>query len=87
MEETLGGSGDFFDGAVERGGVGLRWLVEAGDFAHELERGGANFVGSDGWIEIEERFDVAAHRKPPKNRSTSEAREAACELETAVGQR
>lgn len=47
---------DFVDGARERGFIGVRRLVESGDFSHELERGGADLVRGDGQIEIEERF-------------------------------
>jgi len=35
--------------------------VEAGDFADELELGGADFLGSDRRIKVEERSDVSAH--------------------------
>ena len=41
--------------------VGFRWLVEAGDLAHELERGRANLVLGHGWREIEEDSDISAH--------------------------
>jgi hypothetical protein len=34
-----------------------------------LERSGADFVGSDGWIEIEKRFDAAAHGSLRKENS------------------
>lgn len=61
MEEAHGSSGDFVDGVVEGLFVGFRRFIEAGDFANELERGGADFVGSDGRIEIEKRLDVSAH--------------------------
>jgi hypothetical protein len=60
LEKTLG-SGDFVDGAFEGGSVGFGWFMEAGDFADELERGGADFLGCDRRIEIEKRFDAAAH--------------------------
>jgi hypothetical protein len=39
----------------------LRGFVKAGDLADELERGGADFFGRNGRIEIEEDFDVSAH--------------------------
>ena len=47
------------------GFVGLGRLVEAADLAHELERGGANLLVGYGRIEVEEHFDVAAHREGP----------------------
>ena len=61
MEEAEGDGGNFVDGGLEGGLVGFGGLVEAGDFADELERGVVNFFGSYGWIEVEERFDVSAH--------------------------
>ena len=66
MEKLGGSGGDFLDGGEEGGFVGLGRLVEAGDLADELERGGADFVGSDGRLEIEKRFDAAAHGAPAK---------------------
>jgi len=61
LEEASGSGGDFADGEVEGGGVGLGWFMKAGNFADELERSGADFVGRDGRIEVEKRFDAAAH--------------------------
>lgn len=61
MKKAHGGGGDFFDGGVESGFVGFGGCVEAGDFADELKRGGADFVGSDWRVEVEKQFDVAAH--------------------------
>src|SRR5262245_6406360 len=49
------------DGALERRGVRLRRLVEAGHLAHKLQRGGADFVLGCRWLEIEQRLYVAAH--------------------------
>src|SRR5450631_207525 len=57
--------GDFRDGAVEGFGVGLRRLVEARKFAHELQRGGLDFILGRRRLEIEQRLDVAAHGWAP----------------------
>jgi len=65
-KEAMGCGGDFVDGEVEGGGVGLGWLVKAGDLADELKRSGADLVGSDGRIKVEKRFDAAAHFHPPE---------------------
>jgi hypothetical protein len=62
LEELERDARDLLDGGGEGGFVGFGGLVEAGDFSDELKRSGADFVGSDGWIEIIESFDVAAHR-------------------------
>src|SRR5258708_21352269 len=43
----------------------MRGLVEAGEFAHELQRGGLDFVIRCGRFEIEHRLDVAAHPFSP----------------------
>lgn len=65
--EKFGGSGcDFLNGGEEGGFVGFGGLVEAGDFADELERSSADFVGSDRRFEIEKRFNAAAHGAPAK---------------------
>jgi len=50
------------DRSAERGFVGLRWLVESADFPDELQRGGLDFLGRNGWIEVEQWLYVAAHR-------------------------
>jgi len=60
-EELQGNGGDLIDGVLESGFVGFGGLVKAGDFAHELERGSADFVGSDRRIKVVKGFDVAAH--------------------------
>jgi hypothetical protein len=36
-------------------------MVHAGDFPDELQGSGADFLGRDRRIEVEKRFDVAAH--------------------------
>src|SRR5712675_1361248 len=58
--------GDLRDRAVERRLVGLRRLVEAGQFSHELQRGGLDFVLGRGRLEIEQSLDVAAHLFSPR---------------------
>ncbi len=68
MEKLGGSGGDFLNGGEESGFVGFGWLVEAGDFADELEGSGADLVGSDRRFEIEKRFDAAAHGAPAKDR-------------------
>src|SRR6202049_3778307 len=56
-----GGGGPLRDRAVERLGVGLRRLVEAGEFSHELHGGSVDFILGRGRFEIEQRLDVTAH--------------------------
>src|SRR5260370_40298154 len=51
-------SGDFLDRTIERRLVGLRRLVEAGQLAHELQRGGLDFILGRRRLEIEQRLDV-----------------------------
>ena len=51
----------FINRGKERGFIGLRRFVEAGDFADKLKRGGAHFFVGDWRIEVEESFDVSAH--------------------------
>src|SRR6478736_7898618 len=65
-QETAGGGGHLRDRAVERLGIGLRRLVEAGQFSPELQRGGLDFVLGRGRLEIEQRLDVAAHLFSPR---------------------
>jgi hypothetical protein len=40
-------------------------LIDAGDFADVLQGSGADFVGGDGGIEVEEDFYVSAHGDLP----------------------
>src|SRR3954454_10640282 len=49
------------DRAIERRGVGLRRSREAGELAHELQRGGSYFVFRCWRLEIKQRLDIAAH--------------------------
>jgi len=64
-EKTGGDFGNFLDRGLEGGFVGFRGLGEAADFAHELERGGADFVVGYRRIEVKKRSDVSAHRSTP----------------------
>jgi hypothetical protein len=52
----------FGHGAVKGGLVGLRWFLEATDFAHKLQGGSLNLVVTGRRVKMIERFDVAAHR-------------------------
>src|SRR5207302_1967809 len=61
MQQPRRGAGEFVNGRVESCFVGFRRMVEAGDFPHELQGSGAHFFRRDRRIEIEKRFDVAAH--------------------------
>src|SRR5215510_16276112 len=49
---------DLLDRTVERRLIGLRRLVEAGEFSHELQRGGVDLVLGRGRLEIEQCLDV-----------------------------
>jgi hypothetical protein len=60
-EQSRGDGGYFVDGGLECRFVGFGRRVEAGDFSYELEGGGADFSWGYWGIEVEERFDVAAH--------------------------
>jgi hypothetical protein len=68
MEQARGGEGDLVNGRVEGGFVGFRGMVEAGDFADELEGSGADFVRGDRGIEVKKGFDVAAHETSSSQR-------------------
>ena len=60
-EKPGGNAGDFIHRGEKGVLVGLRGLGETADLSYELERGGPNLVVGDGRIEVEERFDIAAH--------------------------
>jgi hypothetical protein len=56
--------GDFshtLNRSQERGLVCFRWLRETADFSNELERGSANLVLGDRWLEIEQGSNIPAH--------------------------
>src|SRR5882757_5087236 len=57
--------GDLGHGTDERGLIGLRRLVEAGQFADELQRRGVNLVLRGRRLEVEQRLDVVAHEDLP----------------------
>jgi RNA polymerase sigma factor (sigma-70 family) len=61
VQQVLGRVRDFVDCVVERGFVGLGWLVQATDLAHELQRRVPNFLGSGRRLEVVQNADVAAH--------------------------
>jgi hypothetical protein len=62
MKKPRSDAGNFVDGGLKRGLVRLRRLVEAGDFPYELQRCGPDLVVRDGWIEIEKRLNIPAHK-------------------------
>lgn len=62
MQEKPGNIGDLVDRGEKCNFVGLRRLAEAGNFSDELKRCGVNLVFGNWWFEVEENFDVSAHR-------------------------
>src|SRR5262249_34675424 len=52
-EQTLRHTGNFIDRRVEGSLVGFRRFGKSADFAHELQRSRANFLGSNRRVEIE----------------------------------
>src|SRR5262249_30251737 len=68
--------GDFRDRLIERRFIRLRRPVEAGELAHELQRGSMDLLPRRRRLEIEKRLDVAAHEPSPLP-GTSEGRTAA----------
>jgi len=73
MEKTRRDRGDFIDRSQERGFIRLRRFAKTSDFSYELERCRSNFFGSDGRIEVEEGFDIAAHFSATSHRSELQA--------------
>ena len=61
FQQAFYGSGDLDDGAIEGLLVGARRLAVAAYFAHELERGGGDFVASGGLVRDPQNFNAAAH--------------------------
>jgi len=61
VEEASRNRGDLVDGGRERGFVSLRWLVEATDFSHELQRSRPNLLVCHRRFEVEEGLDISAH--------------------------
>jgi len=52
---------DLLDGIRKRNLIGLRWLVEARDLPHKLQRSCLNFIRRRRRIKIEKCFDVPSH--------------------------
>src|SRR5215218_5310518 len=50
---------NLFDGAVERVLIRFGWLVEAAQFANELQRRVTDLFVGRRWIKIEQRLDVS----------------------------
>jgi hypothetical protein len=61
MEKPSRDTSYFIDCSQKCGFIRLRRFVKPGDFSHELERSSSNLFVSDGWIEVEEGFDITAH--------------------------
>src|SRR5580693_3832990 len=61
LQKPGGCRSNFIDGSEKRGFVGLGRFVEARDFPHKLEGGGADLFRSYRRIEIVERLDISAH--------------------------
>ena len=59
------GIGDLVDRRLEGRWIGARRMGEAAELAHELTRGGADFLLVRRRIEIEQGSDAAAHRRDP----------------------
>ena len=64
MKQAGGDGGDLVDCREESGFICFRRFVQAADFPDELQRGRADFLRSDGRIEVEERLDIPAHLTP-----------------------
>jgi hypothetical protein len=60
-QQTIRDGGYFLDCSLKYLLVRLRRFVETSDFSHELQRSRANLLLRDWRIEVEKRFDVAAH--------------------------
>jgi hypothetical protein len=60
-EQPVRDGGYFIDRSEKSFLIGLRRFVEAGDLSYELQRSSLDFVGGDGRIKVEKRFDVSAH--------------------------
>jgi hypothetical protein len=61
VEEAFYRAGDFDNGAIEHLLIGARGLAVAAYFAHELERGGGDFVARGGLVGDSQDFNAAAH--------------------------
>src|SRR5262249_14999081 len=56
--------GHLVDGTLERRLVGARRLAEPAQLAHELQRGGADFLLPRRRVEVKERTEISAHGPP-----------------------
>src|SRR5262245_8059695 len=63
--------GHIHDGAVECRFVDLGRFIESRQLANELKRGGFDLLVGGGRVEVEQRFDVSAHRVSPRLRRSS----------------
>src|SRR6266567_2375868 len=63
VEEFSGDCRYLVNGSNERGFVRFRWLIEAADFSHELQRCRTNLILGHRWREIEENPDISTHRQ------------------------
>ena len=61
MEKACRYGGYFIDRRQERSFVGLGGFAEPADLSHELQRSGANLVGIDRRIKVEQGLDISAH--------------------------
>jgi hypothetical protein len=60
-DEAHRDGGDVVNRGLERAFICLGGLVKAADLPDELQRSGANLIGRDRWIEVEQRSDISAH--------------------------
>lgn len=61
LEQSNGARRNFVDCCMERRFVRARRLVESGNLSYELDRCIPNFIGSNGWVEVEKVLYVSAH--------------------------
>src|SRR6266700_5532996 len=54
---------NLFDSRCKSCLIRLRRFLKSADLAHELQRRRANLRFSDGWIEVEQQFDIPAHAR------------------------
>lgn len=61
LEQSNGARRNFVDCCMEHRFVRARRLVESGNLSYELDRCIPNFIGSNGWVEVEKVLYVSAH--------------------------
>ncbi len=61
VEQHAGGGRDVIHGLREGRFVGLGWLVEAAQLAHELQGSRTDLIFRGGRLEVEQRLDAPAH--------------------------